>query len=492
MPNNQNLLLITMDELHLEALSCHGATSHSTPNIDRLASESRWFTNAQTASPLCLPSRVSIATGLYPHSTKSISNLNGTSMDKKLDSLFSVLGSNGYRNSVAGKCHFVRVPYADVSGNLTKEYTHVRDYYTSLGIDRLYLNDGNAVSAWYYDDYARELDEAGLLDKYRDEVADRSNQGIFDFPGPDYMHPDCRVGSKAVEMIETSGRENEFLWVSFSGPHYPINTPTSYLERVDITKAIPRHTRDGEWEDTSKAHRESYHGGSFGADGCGYAKDRAQKSFDEVYWDRWRLRYFANVVLLDDQIGKILTAAKERWGDNFITVFTADHGDLAGNHSLWGKNGAVYEDVLRVPLMIRDVGGGRHERIDTRVSTLDIFPTCMKMLGLPIPECEGISLVGKTVERDILLSEADYCFSMNKGRFKLAILDYQPYGAREAYTELYDLENDPHEFVNLAIDPNNKDILDDMLREYAKIYEKYNYDGTIFLKGGVRPYWYAK
>ena len=490
MPNKKNLLLIMMDEIQLETLSCHGAASHKTPNIDKLASESRWFVNTRTASPLCLPSRVSIATGLYPHTTGSISNGFGISMDKKLPSLFNVLHSNGYRNSMAGKCHFVRVPYGDVSLTHTKECTHTRDYYLSLGIDRLYLQDGNAVSAWYYDDYAREMEEAGLLAGYRKMVNDRSYQCIFDFPGPERMHPDCRVGAKAVEMIKSSSRVNEFLWVSFSGPHYPINTPVSYLDRVDMSKAVPRRIKDGEWDDGTKAHHISYHGPR-GTDASGYVKDGAQKNFTEEYWNKWRQRYFANIVLLDDQIGEIIAAADEKWGENYITVLTADHGDLAGNHSLWGKNGAMYEDVLKVPLMIKDAGSKRREIIETPVSTVDIFPTCLDMLGLSPVSCEGISLAGEFNEREIFLSEMDDCFCLIKDNLKLVISDFKKFGTPEVFTELYDLKNDPHEFNNLLNDEGYKGRLDAMLAEYARINEKHDFNKTVFLSDGEKPYWYA-
>lgn len=68
-------------------------------------------------------------------------------------------------------------------------------------------------------------------------------------------------------------------------------------------------------------------------------------------------KYYANIVQIDDYIGQIIDKAKGIWGDDLYIVFTADHGDMMGNHSLWGKNSCLYNDVIHIPLVVHHPRG---------------------------------------------------------------------------------------------------------------------------------------
>src|SRR5690606_8262050 len=101
-----------------------------------------------------------------------------------------------------------------------------------------------------------------------------------------------------------------------------------------------------------RIHHDDFHGGPRGAiEGLGMAPGRAMKNYDEDYWQRLRQSYFANVALIDDEVGRVLAAAREHLGDNVVIIFTADHGEMLGNHGLWGKHNCSYEDVLNVPFI---------------------------------------------------------------------------------------------------------------------------------------------
>lgn len=445
------VVLLTMDELHREALSCCGATTHRTPNIDRIASEGLRFDNAYAASPVCLPSRVSLATGLYPHHSRSISNHTGASFGMELPSVFRSFKAAGYSTSLHGKCHFIPVPYPYVSRDFTREYDPFHHYYRNLGIDQLDLQDGNEVSAWFYDDYAKDLEREGLLSRYRDLVhnkgGERSRKNLFLFPGPESLHPDSWVARKAVEHLERlDSNDAHFMWVSFSGPHYPLNTPEQYLSRVDMSKDRPANCRDGEWDDPSKSNRVSFHGPG-GTEGSGSAEDGAQKNFDADYWLRWRHMYYANVAQIDECIGRIVQAARAKWQDNLILVFTSDHGDMMGHHGLWGKNGAFFEDIIRVPLFIQIPGAAQGVTHSEMVSLVDVFPTVLGGAGLPSVPCDGEDLRALVERggRPYILSETGNLLSIVRGKDKLT---WHRRG-NTMFKEQYDLQCDPFEFTNI-------------------------------------------
>jgi len=451
-----NVLWITMDELHREALSCCGATSHKTPNVDRIAGEGMRFENAYAASPVCLPSRVSLATGLYPHRSRSFSNHTGASLSLSLPNVFQVFRSQGYQTSMHGKCHFIPVPYPYVSRDFTREYDHFRQYYLDLGIDHLDLQDGNEVSAWFYDDYGKDLEKAGLMSQYRDLVhnktGSRCDKNLFLFPGDESMHPDSWVGRKAIEYLShLDNNQPHFMWVSFSGPHYPLNTPVEYLSRVDMSKDRAANKRDGEWDDPTKSNCVSYHGPG-GTEGSNSAEGGAQKNFDDSYWRQWRQMYYANVVQIDDYIGQILERAKALWGENLLVVFTCDHGDMMGHHGLWGKNGAFFEDIIRVPLFIRpprNRGGSVHQEL---VSLVDVLPTCLDAAGIDPIQCDGKPL-GELVAaggRDYVLSETQKIVSIVHGSDKLT----RHQRGETTFLEQYDLSRDPFEFDNVSGEPS--------------------------------------
>src|SRR5690625_4934891 len=283
---NPNIVIITMDELRKDALSCYGNRAIKTPNLDQLAEQSIQFTNAYTMSPWCLPSRSAMLTGLYPHNSGAYSNFRTCKLDDSTPNLFQEMKKENYHTSMFGKCHFAPVPYGDTNADQTLPYDEFRDYYISLGIDHLALQDGKQVSVWFKDDYAKELDQAGYLETYRDAIWDKDNRKVFKFPGPEEWHPDSWVGRKAEEYIENYDDEKPlFSWVSFSGPHYPFDPPQKYIDQVDMSQAAPRVLQPGEFDDELRIHHRSYHGDGRGIiDGAGVAPEWACKNYSEEYW----------------------------------------------------------------------------------------------------------------------------------------------------------------------------------------------------------------
>ena len=453
--NRPNILFITTDEQHLRTLSCYGCETETTPYLDALAANADVYETAYTVSPVCLPARCAFMTGMYPHHSGSISNIFGASLSLQFPNLFTELKKQGCRTALHGKCHFIPVPYPATRGDMTLEYEHFIAYYKMLGMDKLSLQDDKNNSLWYYDDYAKDLARRDMLKKCRYEAHENpDNHGYYDFPFEMEMHPDAWVGERALEDIESrSADENNFIWVSFSGPHYPVDTPKEYTDKIDVNKLEPRIFREDEWDDDSKYHVKGYHGPGT-TEGSGHAKDGAQKNYTEEYWLQWRQRYFGNIALIDEWVGKILEAARAKFGDNLLVIFTADHGEMMGNHSLWGKNGALFEDVLRIPLIVQRPGQGDGRRISETVSSLELFPTILTYAGAPVPDhADGVTLDEMVAQggRTCIISECDNRAAILKDGIKMEL--NRPNLRGKMYRELYDLTEDPWEFENRYEDP---------------------------------------
>lgn len=464
------IILITADQLRKDALSCYGNKAIDTPNLDSLADSGIKFNKAYTVSPWCLPARSSILTGLFPHNSGAYSNFRKCSLDNGIPNLFTELKETGYTTALMGKCHFAPVPYNMTRPNKTLPYDEFRDYYMSLGMDHLDLQDDKQVSVWFYDDYAKELDEAGYLEGYRDAVWDKNKAKVFPFPGPAKWHPDAWVGRKTVEYIEDHSEEQPFFaWISFSGPHFTFDAPAEYYDRVDMTQDIGKRVYEGEYDDSKRIHHGSYHG-SEGIEGCGMAPDKACKNYTDEYWMELRRSYFANVALIDEEIGKILSAAKGKFGDNVLIIFTADHGEMLGNHGLWGKNNCGYEDVLNIPMLVKYPNQEDGIETEAKVMLTDILPTCLKAAGADIIKCDGTDFKEN-------MEHGGYKYVFSEGEGYISISDgttkyIQAQKKGESFREMIDLSIDPNETKNMIDDPSYSGKLATVQREIIDIFMK--------------------
>jgi arylsulfatase A-like enzyme len=496
MPSNRpTILLITADEMNREALSCYGATSHATPNIDRLAESGTLFTSAYTTSPVCLAARCSLATGLYPHNNRSTNNNTGRSLGLDVPNIFTLLGEAGYRTSMHGKCHFIPVPYAYIERDFTREYEHFIHYYRSLGMDHLDLMDDPQVSAWFYDDYAKDMERQGLLAGFRRcvwECHDKTQEfpcpGVFRFPGPDHMQPDSWVGERTLDYIETCDHDGPaFIWMSFGGPHYPTCAPPKYYDLIDMDRDRPRRLREDEWEDTSKSNWKN--GGGGNADGDGYAPNREQKNFDEDYWRAWRHGYYASCVQIDDYVGRVVSAARQRWGDHVMVIFTADHGDMMGDHGFWGKG--LYDQGTRVPLVVSFPDGSHAgESSDALVQTADLLPTVLGAAGARPSPCDGRELQTWMAEggRPFAVAECgESSIMITDKRLKYT---FTTRGEQE-FHGLYDLETDPHEFENVFSQAGRYEGYALLNEELERLQREEGLRDVLFYDGSGAPPWAA-
>lgn len=452
-----HIVLITADQLRKDALGWYGCEAIQTPNLDRLATTGDRYERAYAVSPWCMPSRSSIVTGQYPHVHRAYSNFRDNRLDPDRPNLYTLVRDQGYTTAHIGKCHFAPVPYGQTRPDRTLPYEAFRAYYESLGINHLVLQDDKQVSVWFRDDYAEELDQAGLLDAYRDAVWDKEAAKVFTFPGPAEWHPDSWVGRKSCERIRAADPSTpQFFFISLSGPHFPFDPPAEYLDRVD-RDALDDPRVAGELDDPSRIHYRSVHGGPSG--GGNWIESGRNDRYDSDYWRRLRLHYFANVALIDDQIGLIRAALEEKFGDNVMIAFHPDHGEMLGNHGIWGKGHCFYDDVVRVPLLLRQPGGrDAGVRSDDLVSLVDIQPTFVTAGGADHPDVDGTSLTRPDRGHRYVYSEGERMAVITDQRYKLVTVHHQ----EQRFVELFDRDRDPDEITSVAGDPDYAEVERDL------------------------------
>ena len=259
---------------------------------------------------------------------------------------------------------------------------------------------------------------------------------------------DTATKNHALRFLEQNRAKTFFAGVSFRKPHFPFVVQEEfyrlYQDRVDAPKVTPGMLAD--LPKLSQAEREGYE----------FAK------LTEAQIRKARAVYFGMVTYMDSLIGEILKKVDELGlRENTIILYTADHGEMAGEHGLWYKN-SFYEASACVPLVLsfpKRITSGT--KVQAPVMNMDLFPTLCDLCGVPKPEgLEGHSLLplleGREDGRD------RYALSENfRGGFAGRMIragDWKYCYFHEDREQLFDLRNDPAEVVNQAGNPRHKDL----------------------------------
>ena len=428
----KNLLIIMDDEHRYDALSCYGHPIVKTPNLDHLAARGTRFETAYTNSPICVPARAVFATGQYPHKTGYWDNC--FAYDGAVKGWGHRLQEEGYAVRSIGKLHYL-------------------DEESPTGFDEqtipMHIFRGGDLHGLVRDDPPR-----------REQCRDMAeNIG----PGhTKYIDYDRRITAETCDWLKNQAmsRKDEpwTMFVSYICPHYPLVCPQEFFEMYDNEK-IP----------LPKARRA----------GSDYPKEWWD-AFERCYvWDEYfesdeqrriaMASYFGLCSFIDDNVGKVLAALEQAgFAENTNVVFLSDHGENLGSRGHWGKS-TMYDEAVRIPLIMAGPDVPRGKICETPVSLVDMYPTIIEAVGLPLNdrECDlpGASLfeVARN-DRDpdrLIFSEyhataaksAEYM--IREGRYKyIHYVGYEP--------ELFDLFEDPEELDNVARRP-----------EYAHVVAKY-------------------
>jgi len=477
-----NVLLITSDQQHFSTL---GVTNPKirTPNLDRLANQGTRFDRAYCNNPVCSPSRSTIITGMYPawHGCWTI----GVKLPEDVPTVGHVLQSNGYSTTLIGKAHFQ--PLASRPGieslesqPLMRDLDFWRKFHGPwYGFDRVEVARNHADESHAGQHYAIWMEEKGLKN-WRDyfqpwppdqptQQAERywevGRQHSWDLP-PEF-HYSTWTAERTIANIERSVREGKpfFLWSSFQDPHPPYLVSEPWASMYDPAEMEPGTMTPGECEKLprhfalTQQERPDY--------SPWQETPYGNHGFHSHVVDRERLKkdmavYYGMISFMDQQIGTILDAL-ERLGiaDDTLVVFTTDHGHFLGQHGLIAKGAFHFEDLLRIPFLVRWPGKVPAGAVSQAIQGLiDLPETFLAAAGLDVPGwMQGVSQLDvwcgrKERARDEVIVEnrhqptAVHLRTYIDDRYKMTVYRDREYG------ELFDLAEDPGECRNLWNDPD--------------------------------------
>ena len=449
-----NILFLHSDEHSFRYMSARsperGGEPVNTPTLDGLAANGVHFDAAYCQMPLCTPSRISMMTGRHSHRCGAWGN--GSVLPPDLPTFGSHLREHGYATATVGKMH--------IGGSLQMAGFGARPY-----------GDFGGPCAHQLDPLSRLDVEGGPGMEMRSRTVDAGLSEI-----PEAMLQENVVAKTAVAWAREQEHANPdqpwLLYTSFSRPHFPLTAPPRHLDRYypeGVTE--PRVLRSGD----AAQHPMTE----------GMVKGFRTEEVEPEEGKKARAAYFACVDFLDEMLGDFL-ATMEHAGllENTIIVYTSDHGEMAGEHSLWWKN-TWHESSSRVPLIISTPAHRSGERAASEfvapVSLADLFPTLCDVAGVPQPDgLDGTSLAPALEGQDLALDRAG---AITEGltprwgegtEFRMIRSDRYKYIAfRDCEDLAFDIENDPDEQTNIASDPDHADGLEPLR---AAVMEGFSFD----------------
>lgn len=412
-----NIIAIVTDDQARWSLGCYGNPDSKTPNMDRLAREGAKFLNAYVTTPVCSPSRASYLTGLYgtqvgitdwiaPNEADAGLGLPATAITWP-----QVLQQNGYQTALIGKWHLGTKP----------EFHPTRHgFHHFMG----FLGGGNQPI-----DPTVEVN--GKDQKLKGPLADL-------------------VTDDALGFVETNRSKPFALCLHFREPHAPYG-PVAEQDLAPFKGLDPTIPK--------------------------------ASGLDPAQVKRLTRDYYASIHSVDRNLGRLLAKLDElKLTERTLVLFTSDHGYMIGHHTLWHKGNGIwiaggingptrpnmFEESIRVPLLIRGPGIKAGQEVATPVSNIDTFAAVLGLLGIALPQGskqQGLDFApllrgGKMAERTALFGQYDlhngalaYMRMIRTDQWKLV---RNPRG--NGMDELYDLQNDPGELRNLARDPKSQKV----------------------------------
>lgn len=428
--NKPNVLLLMADQYRGDCLGIDGHPCIQTPNLDRLAKEGVHFGSAYTATPSCTPARAGLLTGLAPWNHGMLGY--GRVAERYDNEMPRMMREAGYQTLGIGKMHWS--PQRNLHGF---HRTILDESSREESVD--FRSD---YKAWFMSEAPHlEYDATGIgWNDYRSAV----------YAHPEELHPTHWTGETAVRWLEGYDQDEPFfLKVSFARPHSPYDAPERFWRMYEDAGIPPAAV--GEWasryEERSDESNNIWHG-DMGA-------EQVRRS---------RQGYYGNVTFIDEQVGRIVKTLENRGLlDNTLIIFTADHGDMTGDHHMWRKTYA-YEASARIPMVMRWPEGlpdaPRGQRCSSPVELRDILPTCLSAAGQPYDPArfDGGNMLSLVQGhpgpwREYIDFEHDVCYGKSNHWNALANSKWKYiFHAFDGQEQLFDLENDPGELHDLAKD----------------------------------------
>ncbi|MFO7870354.1 MAG: sulfatase-like hydrolase/transferase [Kiritimatiellia bacterium] len=479
-----NIILIHTDQQRYDSLGCTGNRYAVTPNLDRLGAEGTVFHRHISAHPVCMPSRSSLLSGLYPlgHGVAS----NGIALARReavphkdrwshyvfhVETLADMLAREGYHTRSIGKLHLT-----PTQSHIDLGYEECHDRWVDRGMEGWHgpyygfeyvdatLHHGEGVFGhyryWLEDEHPEVLEAISAPDRRKEQLYGNVPD-IRDSVIPEEAHHSTWIGDRAVEFL--SNRDDDrpfFLFLGFPDPHHPFTPPESLGKEFRAHDVMPHAGieqmtggRPWAWEEFTSSRK----------------KDSEKKGDENAMARVVRQQTDAMVHLIDRSVGRVLDALESKGlEEDTIVVFTSDHGDYLGDFGLLRKRELGCNALCRIPFIIRIPGMDLPGETSVPMSNVDVVPTLMSALGFDVPG----SLHGRDILPLVRTGNFDHTVMVQAvqnslpGSRNLSLFD-----ARYRFTwypvtderELYDHDADPMELHNLAEDPGYAERCDGML-----------------------------
>ncbi len=518
MADRPNFLLFITDQHRADFLGCYGNRVVRTPHIDSIADRGVRFDNFYVSNPVCMPNRATLMTGRTP-SVHGVRH-NGIPLSLKSNTFPAMLRAAGYSTALIGKSHlqnFTDFPPLTAPPPAPEGYTPVPEGHGEARLDAYLEGDyGQELPAYWESDQARirtpfyGFDHVDMCYGHGDEVggdyahwlrAQRSDADSLRGPKnglphdyavrqawrtalPEELYPTSYIAQQTDAWIHDYARSGSdapfFLMASFPDPHHPFTPPGKYWDMFkpeDMEEPASYSAND--W--TPPPHVAALL----------RARDEGKPPEDGIMSYGITLREALEaraltcgmISMVDDGIGRILGALEEcGLSENTVVMFTSDHGDHLGDHSMLRKGPAHYRELVRVAFVYADPQrGATGEASEAIRGTMDIAATVLDRAKVhPYNGLQGRSLQAVAENpaldgmRDSHLIEEDNqraiaglgenprARSLVTHRWRISVYAGQGWG------ELYDLKDDPQEFRNLWDSPAHTAVKTEMLERLVQ------------------------
>lgn len=448
-----NVLFIAVDDLN-DWIGCmDGHPQAHTPNMDRLAARGVLFTNAHCSAPACNPSRAAVFSGRMPNVTKVWSNqsesLHKVYPDARL--LPSTFSRSGYQTLGTGKLLHKN------GKDAFDEYYSVEQRWSPFTKGQVEYTDEELPSKGT--DHPRHVVELSdgreivlpLNQMPSDRAANTSSGESFDwgpFDVPDSEFGDTQITDWAIEQIQQDREQPFFLGVGYYRPHIPLWAPQRFFDRFAESPGVLPEVRSDDLDDLGERGRawalEPVTAGSHAT------------VVEHGQWSAAVEAYLACITYVDHEIGRLLDALdRSAAGNHTVIVLWSDHGWHLGEKEHWGK-WTGWERSTRVPLIIApskklgDRFASAGARCTQPVGLIDLYPTLTDLCGIPsVDGLDGKSLVPLLHQPQRSTGRAMVTM-FDPGNVSLRTSRWRYIRYADGSEELYDLENDPNEWANLA------------------------------------------
>ncbi len=479
MKTQPNVILISTDQHRGDCIGPEGR-GVKTPNIDRIANNGVRFSKCITPHPMCQAARSSILTGKLPYSHGVRDNGRDLDYSFGAQGMAGLFGAAGYDTHFIGKAHLSSQQTFEPTGR-PECYASAKDYAPDWRGSYFHFDNVQMMlrphhhTKWYEVPealhYENWLDQDGegkaRWDLAKDHLAPETmNHQTWRSALDEEWHSTPWIGNRAVEMIEEQGEKPIFAWVSFPDPHPPFLAPKPWCdmyepEEVTIAKHLELDFENNRpwWHKAFIDSREQIkQGAEHNAGGIdwGIRGDMSEDAIREL-----TAIYFGMISAVDKQVGRILDTLEAKGElENTIIIFISDHGEWLGDHGLLLKGPMLYDGLLRVPCVVSGPGITKGKVVDDPICTVDIRSTLADYCGLDAEDDNGTSwkgLIDGTATRDFALSEYEVDAKRSAVDMDLMTVRSQRYrmsvDTRTDTGELYDMQEDPDEMINLFDDP---------------------------------------